>query len=34
MGNLKLKYDEIYLLRNEEIYKIYDFVKGRGSKDI
>ena len=30
MGNLKLKYDEIYLLRNEEIYKIYDFVKGRG----
>ena len=30
MGNLKLKYDEVYLLRNEEIYKIYDFTKGRG----
>lgn len=28
--NLKKKYEEIYLLRNEEIYKIYDFDKGRG----
>jgi len=30
MGNLEQKYKEIYLLRNEEIYKIYDFEKGRG----
>lgn len=30
MGNLETKYDEIYLLRNEEVYKIYDFEKGRG----
>ena len=30
IGNLDKKYDEIYLLRNEEIYKIYDFEKGRG----
>lgn len=29
-GNLKSKYDPIYLLRNEEIYKIYDFEKGQG----
>ncbi|MHB8282779.1 MAG: DEAD/DEAH box helicase family protein, partial [bacterium] len=28
--NLKEKYDEIYLLRNEEVYKIYDFDTGRG----
>ena len=28
--NLQEKYDEVYLLRNEEVYKIYDFVKGRG----
>lgn len=30
IGNLKSKYEEIYLLRNEEVYKIYDFEKGRG----
>jgi len=30
IGNLEQKYNEIYLLRNEEIYKIYDFKKGRG----
>jgi len=30
IGNLKNKYKEIYLLRNEEVYKIYDFEKGRG----
>ena len=30
IGNLEVKYSEIYLLRNEEIYKIYDFNKGRG----
>lgn len=29
-GNLEEKYDEIYLLRNEEVYKIYDFKRGRG----
>ena len=29
-GNLEQKYQEIYLLRNEEVYKIYDFEKGRG----
>ncbi len=28
--NLEAKYDEIYLLRNEEVYTIYDFKKGRG----
>jgi type III restriction enzyme len=28
--NLKEKYEEVYLLRNEEVYKIYDFEKGRG----
>lgn len=30
IGNLEEKYDEIYLLRNEEVYKIYDFEQGRG----
>ncbi len=30
IGNLEQKYKEIYLLRNEEVYKIYDFEKGRG----
>ena len=30
IGNLKDRYDEVYLLRNEEVYKIYDFKKGRG----
>jgi len=30
IGNLKSKYEEVYLLRNEEVYKIYDFEKGRG----
>lgn len=30
MGNLEKKYKEIFLLRNEEVYKIYDFKKGRG----
>lgn len=30
IGNLKEKYDDVYLLRNEEVYKIYDFEKGRG----
>ncbi|MDT3738179.1 MAG: DEAD/DEAH box helicase family protein [Candidatus Kapabacteria bacterium] len=29
-GNLESKYDDIYLLRNEEVFKIYDFEKGRG----
>jgi type III restriction enzyme len=29
-GNLKVKYSDVYLLRNEEVYKIYDFDKGRG----
>jgi type III restriction enzyme len=29
-GNLEEKYNEIYLLRNEEVYKIYDFKEGRG----
>jgi type III restriction enzyme len=28
--NLQDKYDEIYLLRNEEVYKIYDFKQARG----
>jgi type III restriction enzyme len=28
--NLKANYSEVYLLRNEEQYKIYDFQKGRG----
>ncbi|MBE0573433.1 DEAD/DEAH box helicase family protein [Candidatus Dojkabacteria bacterium] len=30
IGNLEEKYDTVYLLRNEEIYKIYDFKQGRG----
>lgn len=30
IGNLKQNYDEFYLLRNEEMYKIYDFKQGRG----
>lgn len=30
IGNLEKKYEEVYLLRNEEVYKIYDFEKGRG----
>jgi type III restriction enzyme len=30
IGNLKKAYKEVYLLRNEEVYKIYDFKKGRG----
>ena len=30
IDNLKEKYEEVYLLRNEEVYKIYDFDKGRG----
>ncbi|MDD4661910.1 MAG: DEAD/DEAH box helicase family protein [Candidatus Pacebacteria bacterium] len=28
--NIEDKYEEYYLLRNEEVYKIYDFKKGRG----
>ena len=30
VGNLKTKYSEIYLLRNEEVYLIYDYEQGRG----
>lgn len=30
MGNFKYEYEKVFLLRNEEIYKIYDFEKGRG----
>jgi len=30
IGNLEQKYKEIYLLRNEEVYKIFDFEQGRG----
>lgn len=30
IGNLEEKYKQIYLLKNEEIYKIFDFKKGRG----
>lgn len=30
IGNLSEKYEQYYLLRNEEIYKIFDFQKGRG----
>lgn len=30
IGNLEEKYKEVYLLRNEEIYKIFDFEQGRG----
>lgn len=28
--NFKDKYEKVYLLRNEEVYKIYDFKQGRG----
>lgn len=28
--NFKAKYEEVYLLRNEEVYKIYDFKTGKG----
>lgn len=28
--NFKEKYDDVYVLRNEEVYKIYDFKQGRG----
>ena len=30
IGNLEEKYSQIYLLRNEEIYKIFDFKQARG----
>lgn len=30
IGNIEEKYQEFYLLRNEEAYKIFDFEKGRG----
>lgn len=30
IGNLENKYNKYYLLRNEEVYKIYDFEQGRG----
>lgn len=30
MGNLEEKYEQVFLLRNEEVYKIFDFDKGRG----
>jgi len=30
IDNLKSSYEKVYLLRNEEVYKIYDFDKGRG----
>jgi type III restriction enzyme len=30
MGNLESKYEQVFLLRNEEVYIIYDFSKGRG----
>lgn len=30
IGNLEEKYSQIYLLRNEEIYKIFDFKRARG----
>lgn len=30
MGNFESKYDKIHLLRNEEVYKIYDFKTGKG----
>ena len=30
IGNLTEKYSEVYLLRNEEVYKIFDFDQGRG----
>src|SRR5690606_7087246 len=28
--NFKQHYDNVHLLRNEEVYKIFDFEKGRG----
>lgn len=30
MGNLEEKYEQVFLLRNEEVYTIYDFEQGRG----
>ena len=30
MGNFEDKYEKVFLLRNEEVYKIFDFEKGRG----
>lgn len=30
MGNLESNFETVYLLRNEEVYTIYDFDKGRG----
>ena len=30
MGNLEDRYEQVFLLRNEEVYTIYDFEKGRG----
>ena len=30
MGNFDILYDKVYLLRNEEVYKIYDFETGKG----
>jgi type III restriction enzyme len=30
MGNFESQYDKIHLLRNEEVYKIYDFKTGKG----
>jgi len=30
IGNLETKYSQIYLLKNEEVYKIFDFKQGRG----
>ena len=30
IGALKKKYQDVFLIRNEEVYKIYDFDKGRG----
>lgn len=30
MDNFEKQYEQVYLLRNEEIYKIYDFKEGRG----
>ncbi len=30
IGNLQKRYNEVFLLRNEEVYKIFDFNQGRG----
>ncbi|MFN8431858.1 MAG: hypothetical protein U0V04_17885 [Spirosomataceae bacterium] len=30
MGNFESQYEKVSLLRNEEVYKIYDFEQGRG----